>query len=40
MWMVRKKKKGEGGISYENKEGERNRMEKENILRVIKKIKK
>ena len=35
-----KKKKEGGGISYGNKEGERNRMRKEGILGVMKKINK
>ena len=34
-----KNKKGVGGISYGNIEGERNIMEKEGILGVVKKIK-
>jgi hypothetical protein len=39
-WVVGKKKRGGGeGISYGNIEGERNRMEKEGILGVVKKIK-
>jgi hypothetical protein len=40
-WVVGKKKKkggGGGGISYGNIEGERNRMRKEGILEVVKKI--
>ena len=37
----KKKKKGrEGGISYGNREGEKNRMGKEGILGVVKKINK
>jgi hypothetical protein len=35
----KKKKKKRGGISYGNIEGERNRMGKEGILGVVKKIK-
>jgi hypothetical protein len=35
-----KKKKKEGGISYGNIEGERNRMGKKSILGVVKKINK
>jgi hypothetical protein len=35
-----KRKKDGGGISYGNREGERNRMRKVCILRVVKKINK